>query len=522
MAINIPILTEFQDNGIKAAKAAFQNFKTAVADAEGGLGKFRAGSTAIFDAVKANSSAFAIAGGIAFAKFAADGITAFKDLALQAQDFANKTGAQVEDASRWVEVAGDLGVNVGSVETAMGKMNRTIGSNPDVFKNLGVDIAYTNTGALDVNATFLNTIQHLKDIKDPAQRAREGVKLLGKQWTDVAGLIELGAGPLAEKLALVSDQKVISSEEVDKARAFRDAMDQLKDKMQDVGLEIGQDLIPMVTALLTLLDKLPPIFRGAAGQVELSDEQMASFGDQAAITRLQLKDMADMYAGYVASRIAGATIEVDNQTIAVDELDAAWETLKGHLNLEAAVMSTKSTLDDLMQKGIEAFTGAEGAVDEFNQKLVNAQLQVLKLAETVVMTDSEKNRIRILIESGDIANLEYAVTLIEAIGSGYGSEAVTNAAADALKHGRSLSIPHHKATGGTVSGGTSYLVGERGPELFTPTGSGNITPNNALGGGANITVNVNGGDPDAIVRAIQKYARQNGAIPLQTTTSARF
>jgi hypothetical protein len=79
-----------------------------------------------------------------------------------------------------------------------------------------------------------------------------------------------------------------------------------------------------------------------------------------------------------------------------------------------------------------------------------------------------------------------------------------------------------KALGGPVMGGTTYLVGEQGAELFTPSSAGNITPNHALGGGATITVNVNGGDPDAVVRAIQKYARQNGAIPLQTTTSARF
>lgn len=39
-----------------------------------------------------------------------------------------------------------------------------------------------------------------------------------------------------------------------------------------------------------------------------------------------------------------------------------------------------------------------------------------------------------------------------------------------------------KANGGPVSGGTTYLVGERGPELFTPNASGNITPNNKLGG----------------------------------------
>lgn len=39
-----------------------------------------------------------------------------------------------------------------------------------------------------------------------------------------------------------------------------------------------------------------------------------------------------------------------------------------------------------------------------------------------------------------------------------------------------------RAAGGPVSSGTTYLVGERGPELFTPSGSGNITPNDKLGG----------------------------------------
>jgi len=46
-----------------------------------------------------------------------------------------------------------------------------------------------------------------------------------------------------------------------------------------------------------------------------------------------------------------------------------------------------------------------------------------------------------------------------------------------------------RASGGTVKGGTSYLVGERGPELFTPGRTGSIAPNNSMGG-ANVTVNV--------------------------------
>ena len=47
-----------------------------------------------------------------------------------------------------------------------------------------------------------------------------------------------------------------------------------------------------------------------------------------------------------------------------------------------------------------------------------------------------------------------------------------------------------KAAGGPVRGGGTYLVGERGPELFTPGISGGITPNHDLGGSTNIVVNV--------------------------------
>jgi len=47
-----------------------------------------------------------------------------------------------------------------------------------------------------------------------------------------------------------------------------------------------------------------------------------------------------------------------------------------------------------------------------------------------------------------------------------------------------------KAAGGPVKKGGRFLVGERGPELFTPGVSGMITPNHALGGSTSVVVNV--------------------------------
>jgi hypothetical protein len=62
-----------------------------------------------------------------------------------------------------------------------------------------------------------------------------------------------------------------------------------------------------------------------------------------------------------------------------------------------------------------------------------------------------------------------------------------------------------KAAGGPVTSGTSYIVGEQGPELFTPGRNGSITPNHALGGGGGSVINltVNGAiDPEGTARAI--------------------
>jgi hypothetical protein len=59
-----------------------------------------------------------------------------------------------------------------------------------------------------------------------------------------------------------------------------------------------------------------------------------------------------------------------------------------------------------------------------------------------------------------------------------------------------------RAMGGPVSAGTAYMVGERGPELFVPKGSGTIVPNGASRG-ATINLTVNGAiDSESTARQI--------------------
>ena len=71
-----------------------------------------------------------------------------------------------------------------------------------------------------------------------------------------------------------------------------------------------------------------------------------------------------------------------------------------------------------------------------------------------------------------------------------------------------------RATGGPVSPGRAYVVGERGPELFVPTGSGRVLANGSgAAGGARdvrvaITVNAGAvGAPEALTRSSRQVAR---------------
>jgi hypothetical protein len=70
------------------------------------------------------------------------------------------------------------------------------------------------------------------------------------------------------------------------------------------------------------------------------------------------------------------------------------------------------------------------------------------------------------------------------------------------------------AQGGIVTSPTLAMIGEgNGPEAVIPLSKlGSM----GFGGGAGITVNVNGGDPNSIVRALQQYVRQSGPVPVNT------
>jgi len=414
MAINIPILTEFDSKGLQSAQGAFNNFKSKVGEADGAMGKFKAGGTAALDAVKANAGTFAMAAGAAIAGFAVKAIGDFQKLALEVDKFSNSSGLAAEEASRWVEVAGDIGVESGTLITAFNKLNKAAADNSKAFGQLGVEIATTASGATDVNKTFLTTVEALRKVEDPAKRAQLATQLLGKSWTEVSELIEMGSVELETALASVSDQKIIDEEEIRKAKELRAAQDALGDAFQDAALTLGEALIPALTATLKALTPVLEAMKLMGGTLqtglaetfttlqatgkslsdiarELGADNEQSFTYMAKVLGITLDDLyAQLDRDLVpetyllerawkqgARAMIDARTASDDLTDALKTVDEALAELKGEIDDRQAFRNLIDTVEEAGEAAIEAFAektpeamrAAEDALDDARLKV---------------------------------------------------------------------------------------------------------------------------------------------------------
>ena len=541
MAITLPIVSEFTDKGVKSAEAAFKNFKTQVGNAEGAMGKFKAGSKAAMDFVETNAAAFATAAAGSLIKFAADGVQAFQDLALSAGKLSTATGLAVDDASRYMEVLGDIGIDVGTLETAIGKLGRAAANEAPGFEQLGAQIAYTKTGAVDINETFINVIDQLNKMEDPAQRAKIATELLGKGWQGMSELIGMGADDLRASLASVSDAKVIDAAEVKKARDFRAAMDDLKDAVDDVTLVVGSTLVPYLTDLAqqtknvmdvkvggknitdymtaigtTALDQVNPLARledtmsGVARITGENNSVMERGYGVLETTMSVVPVLGDAFSG-LGNAIFGSSKEVKdfskvgadlwgiiktNMTNPIDDLAEralpdvtyAWDTFLGQLTRQDAYDEAKRQVDELNEAIVAAFNGEEINADQIDSAVRDAQRAIGDLVATMLaakeITGAEANAILFNVKAGQ---LEYATQLLQN--------------PSLLQDTSNMSL----------APGQTYIPG-----------IGTFGTNSTIGAqsATNVTINMPAGSSgDDVVRAMQRWSRNNGAVPLPTTTT---
>jgi lambda family phage tail tape measure protein len=146
---------------------------------------------------------------------------------------------------------------------------------------------------------------------------------------------------------------------------------------------------------------------------------------------------------------------------------------------EAMSMAVKNATTSF-QYGQQAFQTMIGSMD-------NAITQFVRTGKL-----SFKDLARSIIQ--DLIAIQMKAAVMRFLGGMFNPAASWNGANDGWFKNVYMAgaAPPGKATGGPVSAGSPYMVGERGPELFMPSRSGTIIPNNqisSMGSTTNVTNN---------------------------------
>lgn len=233
-------------------------------------------------------------------------------------------------------------------------------------------------------------------------------------------------------------------------------------------------------------------------------------------------DLTTLQAGASQQEITDATEALTEAELSLVEaqLDAT-EATEG-------VTAAQTLLDEAVngaKAGTDAYTEALKLLTEAKEE--EAKATDLVTTSTIALKDAKlalaeaENKVRISkggMTSDQITNAESLTGVTLGNISDIDFSGVDFQALGKLMKLNGIPIAGQKALGGSVQGNKTYVVGERGAELFTPSTGGMITPNSALGGNqTNITVNAGLiSTPDQIgqqiIQAIQKAERRSGKV----------
>jgi hypothetical protein len=232
-------------------------------------------------------------------------------------------------------------------------------------------------------------------------------------------------------------------------------------------------------------------------------------GDKMLVARLQSQER-ELDIQYRYAQELAKEVNLEAQKAIIYEGQNALTANQLDLQRELDAIQTQSDQDRLtsLQKAIEkqyelntavqnqlqladgvANTLGQGLGSAFDALISGAQgwEDSLRQIASGVLVDIANQLIRIFV-------IEQAINAIKAFLTPFSAATPLGAGGGQVGKfgtlGPNFGIPQ-RANGGPVSSGQTYMVGERGPELFVPGRSGTIVANDKMGGGStNVVVNV--------------------------------
>lgn len=428
MAINIPIVTDFDGKGISKARQEFKQLETTGQKAQYALKKA---------AVPATLALAGLAAGLADAtKAAIEDAAAQNRLANQIRRSTGETDEAIAAVEEFISAQGSLrAVADDELRPAMSKLVTVTGNLAESQKLavLAMDISAATGKSLDSVTTSLtrayggNTAALAK--LDPALRAliKEGMT----------------ADEAFESLAYTF------------GGAAQESANTAEGGFKRLSIALGETKESIGAALLPVLERLMPVLLRFSDWAQRNPTLLTAI----------IAAMGVLAAAIVAVNVAMALNPAVLITAAIVALGAAvvvaYQRFEGFRNVVKAVM---------------------GGVLTYFEIVANAWI---KTANLII------RGMNLLKPGRDIGFIPQV-----------------NFRGDAETVARGAGVPM-MANGGIVTGPTFALIGERGPEAVVP-----LDKLGSMGGG--VTINVNGGDPQAVVDALRRYMRTDGPIPIRT------
>lgn len=294
------------------------------------------------------------------------------------------------------------------------------------------------------------SIQLGKALQDPilgiTALRRVGVNFSAAQKDVVKKLVETGRKAEAQKLILKELQTEFGGSAEAAGKTFSGQLEILKNQLNDVQEQVGSLILNALQPLIKLFSEHPALVQAVVLAVLALATAFVTLR-----TAMLIGDIITA-AGIAIQFVGGAAVTttgaVQGLTVATLAAAAPWAALA--IAASAAAILIVRAANDAKR----AWDGASQAASSFGSS------QDAVIQKTIN-----------LYKSGKITK-EQEIKLLNSYASN----------ADSLVK---------RASGGPVTSGQSYMVGEQGPEMFTPNQGGKIVPNNKLGG-ANINVTFSG------------------------------
>lgn len=462
MAINIPLISTFDNKGVKGAIKEFQSLEGAGKKAQFALGKA---------SKVAGGALLGLAGAAGFAaKAAAEDQQSQIKLADALRKSGKATDAQIASSEAFISnLSQAAAVTDDELRPAMANLVRATGSATAAQDALAI--------ATDVSAATGMSVESVS--KALAKAYAGNTTALKKLNPQLGNLIEKGASASQINKTLTSQFGGSAAKAVDTAAG----------RMKQLQIAVGEAQESLGAALLPVVENLAPKLAGLA---QWAQENPQIFKTVAlAIAGVAAAIFAMTTAFKIYNAIQAVTTAINTALAA--SFSALWvATGIGIIIAVIAALVVLQAKFDIFGKAIDGIKAAFGFVKDAARVAFDAIGSYIRTVLDVWRTVF--NGIA-SIWNNTIGKLSFRIPgWVPGIG------------------GKGFDVPDipKLADGGIVTSPTLALIGEAGPEAVVPL-------NRANGMGTNVTIHVNGGDPQAVVDALRRYMRTNGAIPIRTT-----